>query len=353
MTITTTRARSARAIAAVLATAAAVAVTVPAGAATTATTASSTAAAVSTVQTAVPTALQPSDVRGGTKLWVTGKRLKLRERATNDSAIAVVGYTGARAVATGKKKGGWVQVKMAGITAWAPARFFATSKPSVDTIVVGTTGKNLGVRKGDSNSTAVVTYAKRGTTGTFTGVEAHGWWQVKINGVYGWTPERFLNVGGYYDREKLLKLEHSQVGYREPSWRTNKFNAWIDGHYAWCHVFVEWSFAHAGYASGVPYRKHFDKYVEDLRRAGVLDTTPTASDLKRGDVVLVDWYPYDGPTHTGTIDHVDGNTVWLVEGNTVSGTGSLTRGVWYRQRALADIYAVYDPTDYARATMQW
>lgn len=153
-----------------------------------------------------------------------------------------------------------------------------------------------------------------------------------------------------YKPAEVLEVAHSQVGYKEPAWRTNKYNDWINGDYAWCHVYVAWVFEKAGYSEWVPKEKHYDTYVRKLRESGVLDTSVRLSELNKGDVVLVDWPPYNGPTHTGIVDHVSGNGVWLVEGNTTSGTGSADRGVFYRWRHVDYIYASYDPEDYFDAT---
>ncbi|WP_062526905.1 SH3 domain-containing protein [Demequina rhizosphaerae] len=348
MTTTSTRtgARATGIVAAIVA--AAVISATPATAASSATTAT-TATAASSVETSV-SSLVPirTEITQGQALWVTGKALKLRNGPSNSNRVKIVAYKGAKVKFTGKRKDRWVQVKVAGTTAWAPRKYFTTDKPKWDAVPVGTLGANLKLRSGPSNDYAVKTTASFGTMGRFTRIERDGWWQVKINGTYAWTPERFLSVGGVFNTDRILDVAHSQVGYREPSWRNNPYNDWIDGNYAWCHVFVEWVFDRADYANGVPYKKHFDAYVSTLRKSGVLDTTPTAGEIKKGDVVLVDWYPYNGPTHTGIVDHVSGDSIYLVEGNTTSGTGDNTRGVFYRKRAMVDIYASYRPSDFAK-----
>ncbi|MDN4474507.1 SH3 domain-containing protein [Demequina sp. SYSU T00192] len=312
-------------------------------------TAASSAATASSIDTSV-SAVTPirTEISVGQNLWVTGTALKLRNGPSNSNRVKMVAYKGAKVKATGKTEGRWVQIKAGGTTAWAPSKFFTSDKPKWDAVPVGTLGANLQLRSGPSNSYAVKTTAAFGTMGRFTRIERNGWWQVRINGTYAWTPERFLSVGGVFDTARILDIAHSQVGYREPSWRNNRYNDWIDGNYAWCHVFVEWVFDRADYANGVPYKKHFDAYVTALRKSGVLDTTPTAGEIKKGDVVLVDWYPYRGPTHTGIVDHVSGDSIYLVEGNTTSGTGETGRGVFYRKRAMVDIHASYRPSDFAK-----
>lgn len=169
-------------------------------------------------------------------------------------------------------------------------------------------------------------------------------------GKSSYTPPTYVAPDINLDEAAVVRTAHTQVGYREPAWRVNKYNTWIDGNYAWCSVYVSWVFAKAGYGDFVPKQKHFDNYVKDLKSAGVLDWSVRLGDLQKGDVVLVDWRQGEGTSHTGIVDHVDGNGVWLVEGNTSDGTGNNDRGVFYRWRPIAYITAVYDPQDYYDAT---
>ncbi|WP_284329242.1 S-layer homology domain-containing protein [Demequina litorisediminis] len=57
---------------------------------------------------------------------------------------------------------------------------------------------------------------------------------------------------------EILATARSQVGYREPSFRNNKYNDWIGGSSAWCSVYVSWVFEAAGYPGYVPKEKYFD-----------------------------------------------------------------------------------------------
>jgi len=340
-----TRTRAARLAAAGLMAAAALAVTTPAATAATA----APVGTVTPVATATSAAQAVKAAPSGTKLWVTKRTLRLRWGASLDKNVAVIAYKDTAVFSLGKVRNGWVKVKVGGVKAWARPGNLTTENPGWDPFTVRVVGKDLGLRASWTNSSPVVVRATRGTKGIFTGVQKNGWWQIKIKGEYVWTPKRFVSINGTFNPTTILNVAHSQVGYREPAWRDNPYNDWIGGDNAWCSVFVSWVFDQANYKAGVPKEKHFDDYVAALRKAGVLDKTPTAGEIKKGDVVLIDWYPYHGPTHTGIVDHVSGSSIYLVEGNTTSGTGSTTRGVFYRQRAMVDVHASYRPSEYAFA----
>ncbi|WP_084130461.1 S-layer homology domain-containing protein [Demequina sp. NBRC 110055] len=160
-----------------------------------------------------------------------------------------------------------------------------------------------------------------------------------------------------WDPSEIFAAAKSQVGYREPSWRDNKFNDWIGGSSAWCQVYVAWVFEAAGYPQYVPREKYYDdrygspSYEQRLRSEGVLDWNPSLSDLDPGDVVLMNWHDGNGASHTGIVHRVDGYGVWLYEGNTSDGTGTNSdRGVFHRWRNFTYVDAVFDPRDYYDAT---
>lgn len=283
-------------------------------------------------------------------VWVTARELGLRSGPSGSYPVTVTAYEDARAVTTGSAEDGWAQVRIGGATAWTPERFLTTTQPAWNPIRVTVNAQSLGLRSGPLGTYPVTVTASRGTSGIFSGVERNGWWEVKIGATFAWTPARFVSVGNLYDVSAVMRIAHAEVGYREPAWRTNKYNTWINGNNPWCGVFVAWVFDRAGYPEGVPKTKHFDDFVSQLRDSGVLNTTVRGSDLRAGDVVLIDWPPRDGPTHTGIVDRVEGSSVWLVEGNTTSGTGDSTRGVFHRKRNLVDVVAWFRPSEYALAT---
>lgn len=153
-----------------------------------------------------------------------------------------------------------------------------------------------------------------------------------------------------YSPSRMLNVAAGEVGYREPGWRSNKYNSWIGANYAWCHVYIAWAFEKSGYTGLVPKTGHFNTYKRMLNNAGVLDWNVSKSDLNPGDVVLVDWGGGNNATHTGIVHRVSGNGVWLYEGNTSDGTGDSSRGVFHRWRSMNVIAAVFDPMDYYDAT---
>lgn len=163
------------------------------------------------------------------------------------------------------------------------------------------------------------------------------------------------NPGSYkappvnYNPSKVLSVAKSQVGYREPAWQTNKFNSWIGTTSVWCQVYVGWVFNEAGFYGLVPEEGYWGNYLKRVKESGVANWNPKKSDLKPGHVVLLDWNRGNNATHTGIVHKVDGNGVWLYEGNTTDGTGNSGRGVFHRWRSLGYISAVFDPQEYYEA----
>lgn len=153
-----------------------------------------------------------------------------------------------------------------------------------------------------------------------------------------------------YKPSTMLSTARGEVGYRQPGWQRSKYNDWIGSNYAWCHVYVAWVFEKSGNTGLVPKTGHFNTYKRMLNDAGVLDWNVSTSDLDPGDVVLVDWNGGNNATHTGIVDRVSGNGVWLYEGNTTDGSGDQSRGVFHRWRSMNVIAAVFDPEDYYWAT---
>ncbi|MFW2514333.1 S-layer homology domain-containing protein [Demequina sp. SO4-13] len=281
-------------------------------------------------------------------VWITASKLHLRDAPTWDSSAVVTGVKHTRARYLGAREGGWMQVRMGGMIAWAPTKYLTTSKPSAASAKVGLADSRVEFRERPTLSAPVLATVSQGTRGYFTGVSKGSWKWVTIAGVRGWTPAANLNTVKAYDADPVMSRAYSQVGYRGGN-RTNKYSAWYGTTNPYCMVFVMWTFHHAGFPNHVPHRGLYSDWARVLQRSGVLDENVSRSDLKRGHVALVDWAPRNGPTHTGIVSRVDGDYVWLVEGNTTDGTGDPGRGVFERKRAIADIDSVFDPDDYARS----
>lgn len=138
---------------------------------------------------------------------------------------------------------------------------------------------------------------------------------------------------------ELIATALSQANYEEPSWRVNKFNAWVGDDNAWCSVFLSWVGAASGNPTWVPKRASYSSFVSALEASGELHysgTPPT------GAIVLFDWQT-GNPTHSGLVRGHSSGSIYTVEGNTSDGTGDPQRGVWLRSRHTADVWAWYIP----------
>ncbi|WP_062520557.1 CHAP domain-containing protein [Demequina silvatica] len=336
MTTTSTRRRAAGLVAGLL-----VVASVAAG----------TGAAAAPAATNLSTAPLAAAPAAGKALFVDKYKLAFRWKATYNSNTRLSGFKNARVVATGNAKNGFIEVNAAGLKAWAPAEYLTAEKPSWKATKIGTKPTSIKLRAKPSVDANVVATAPRGTVGTYQKFQSQGWWRVKIDGKASWAKSNLLWVGGHFDVDRILEVAHSQVGYREPAFEVNKYNTWINGSNPWCEVFVAWVFDKSGYKAGVPKHDTFREYYAELEDLGILDKTPTKAEMKKGTVVLLDWGLNEGPKHTAIVDHVSGDYVYLVEGNTTDGTGDNTRGVFYRARPMSYIWAWYSPPEYARVTM--
>ncbi|RHA38896.1 CHAP domain-containing protein [Cellulomonas rhizosphaerae] len=124
----------------------------------------------------------------------------------------------------------------------------------------------------------------------------------------------------------------SQVGYKEPSWRTSKFNAWIGADNAWCGIFQSWTFEASGNKGLIPKRTTFSGLYKQAKAEMKVVKKPRA-----GDLAFMSWSSATTPTHVAFVTGVGKKTITTIEGNTTSGTGSLTRGVWQRTRPQAQV----------------
>nr|WP_284327075.1 S-layer homology domain-containing protein [Demequina litorisediminis] len=137
---------------------------------------------------------------------------------------------------------------------------------------------------------------------------------------------------------EILATARSQVGYREPSFRNNKYNDWIGGSSAWCSVYVSWVFEAAGYPGYVPKEKYFDSSTvrrpssARLQSEGVLDWNVSLSDLDPGDVVLMNWHAGDGTSHAAIVDRVTSLRSLVLRGQHVG-----RHGHQFRPRCLPPV----------------
>ncbi|MDN4484321.1 LGFP repeat-containing protein [Demequina lignilytica] len=150
-------------------------------------------------------------------------------------------------------------------------------------------------------------------------------------------------------RWEIVTAAWSQKGYRESSWRTNKYNDWIGDDNAWCGVFAAWAATASGHANAVPQESGFSSTVSELRRAGVLKKG--SSGVAPGRMVLYDFLNdgKDEPSHIALIVKVANGYVYAIEGNTTDGSGDPTRGVFYRARAVSSVWGTADPAAFAKS----
>ena len=154
------------------------------------------------------------------------------------------------------------------------------------------------------------------------------------------SPGVYVAYGSRVETE-LLAVGYSQVGYEEPSWRVNKYTAWLGSRPAWCMTWVAWVATASGNGGMVPKSSSYANYVKALKASGRLHYSgvpPT------GAAVLYDWGT-GTPSHTGLVTSRSGNYLYTLEGNTTDGSGDPQRGVYHRKRALSHVWAWYMPSE--------
>jgi hypothetical protein len=136
---------------------------------------------------------------------------------------------------------------------------------------------------------------------------------------------------------ELIAVAMSQVGYREPSWQTNKYTAWNGLKTAWCGVFLSWSAAAGKNDSALPKADTFAKLVSGVKARGI------TSKPKVGALVFMTFNGGSAATHVGIVTKVHANgSVDTIEGNTVIGSDP-KRVVAKKTRAPSLIRYYYIP----------
>ncbi|GHG57488.1 hypothetical protein GCM10011331_25560 [Flavimobilis marinus] len=128
----------------------------------------------------------------------------------------------------------------------------------------------------------------------------------------------------------------SQRNYREPSVRGSKFNAWAGASTAWCAIFQSWMASASGHEGAVPFRTRFSDFVPALRAEARRVSKP-----RPGDLALFSFTSSRQPSHVGMVIKAGKKTLRVLDGNTTSGTGSLTRGVFVRERSKHYVLEYY------------
>ena len=124
-------------------------------------------------------------------------------------------------------------------------------------------------------------------------------------------------------RDNMLKIAESQLGYRETAENHTKYGKWygMDGQ-PWCAMFVSWCARRAGVPQSVI--PNFAsctyggmKWFREQGRWKNADYTP-----RSGDLVFFDWEEEDGSgrdgqaEHVAIVEYVTNDTIHTIEGNT-------------------------------------
>ena len=137
-------------------------------------------------------------------------------------------------------------------------------------------------------------------------------------------------------RNDIVAIAVSQIGYREGSNNDNKFGKWYGtNNQSWCDIFVSWCADQAEIntniipkSSYVPNRQSYYEKLGLLKRRGAY--TPQA-----GDLILFDFNGNGICDHVGIVESVSGSVVTTIEGNTNSdGENANGDGVWRKSRKL-------------------
>lgn len=132
-------------------------------------------------------------------------------------------------------------------------------------------------------------------------------------------------------REKIMKIAASQVGYKESGKDITKYGAWygMNGN-PWCAMFVSWCAAQAGVPQSVIPKKSYVPDIVSFYISRGRYRTRGSYTPKKGDIVF-----FGESDHVGLVEGVSGNNVITIEGNTSSGGNvSNGEGVYRRTRPL-------------------
>lgn len=132
-------------------------------------------------------------------------------------------------------------------------------------------------------------------------------------------------------RDRIMKVAASQVGYKESGRDRTKYGAWygMDGN-PWCAMFVSWCAAMAEISTYIIPKLAYVPYIVGFyERRGHYRARGTYTPRK-GDIVF-----FGDCDHVGLVEGVSGNNVITIEGNTSSGGNvSNGEGVYRRIRPL-------------------
>ena len=132
-------------------------------------------------------------------------------------------------------------------------------------------------------------------------------------------------------RDKIMQVAASQVGYKEYSGDNNKYGVWYGmNSNPWCAMFVSWCAAQAGISTSIIPKMAYVPYMVKFFQSRGLYRARGSYTPKKGDIVF-----FGDSGHVGLVESVSGNNVITIEGNTSSGGNvSNGEGVYRRTRPL-------------------
>lgn len=144
----------------------------------------------------------------------------------------------------------------------------------------------------------------------------------------------FTTNAAYTERDKIIDIALSEVGYTQKN-GYNKFSAEFgNGYTAWCNYFVVWCAKKAGVSSEAitgtgSYNGNCYIYMNALRNQGRFFENDGSYTPKKGDLVFYNSSKgTSNSTHIGFVVSADANTVTTIEGNvTVNGTRGVGKNV--------------------------
>lgn len=132
-------------------------------------------------------------------------------------------------------------------------------------------------------------------------------------------------------RDKIMKIAASQVGYKEYSGDNNKYGLWYGmNNNPWCAMFVSWCAAQAEIPTTIIPKMAYVPYIVKWFQTRGRYKARGSYTPRKGDIVF-----FGDCDHVGLVEGVSGNNVITIEGNTSSGGNvSNGEGVYRRTRPL-------------------
>lgn len=114
----------------------------------------------------------------------------------------------------------------------------------------------------------------------------------------------------------IIRLAAGEIGYREGPNNENKFGKWYGmNNVAWCYIFCQWVFAHAG--TPLPFRTAYCPAGANWARQNGVWRPSTQ--CERGDLIIFDWtgtgMAATSHTHIGIVESHAGSSIQTIEGN--------------------------------------